>query len=148
MAHSGTWCSALHYGQEKGGLLLMTWIAQVNSFVPIGRLQNRGQVRSGLGSFFSLVFRNFCVRRGGGRRRPARDGAARLRAPAATNAKIEKRGGQASERPGVRTPGRPGVRASGRPSIRTSGRPDVRASERPSVRASERPSVENGVEKY
>ena len=35
---------------------------------------------------FSFVFRNFCVRRGGGRRRPARDGVARLRALAAAAA--------------------------------------------------------------
>ena len=53
---------------------------------------------------FSFVFRNFCVRRGGGRHRPARDGAVRLRATAATNAKIENEGKE-----GVRTPGRPDV---------------------------------------
>ena len=101
---------------------------------------------------FSFVFRNFCVRRGEGRRhggaaRPARP-LGPGRALAATNAKIEKRGRKASERPGVRTSEHPDVRASERPSVRTSGRPDVRASERPSVRASERPSVENGVGKY
>ena len=82
---------------------------------------------------FSFVFRNFCVRRGEGRRHGGAARPARPRGPAralaATNAKIEKRGGQASERPGVRTPGRPGVRASGRPSARTSGRPSVRISE-------------------
>ena len=77
---------------------------------------------------FSFVFRNFCVRRGEGRRhggaaRPARP-LGPGRALAATNAKIEKRGGQASERPGVRTPGRPGVRASGRPDFRTFWHPD------------------------
>ena len=86
---------------------------------------------------FSFVFRNFCVRRGEGRRhggaaRPARP-LGPGRALAATNAKIEKRGGQASERPGVRTPGRPGVRASGRPSVRTSERPSIRTSERPKI---------------
>ena len=79
---------------------------------------------------FSFVFRNFCVRRGEGRRHGGAARPARPRGPAralaATNAKIEKRGGQASERPGVRTPGRPGVRASGRPSVRPSGRPDFR----------------------
>ena len=89
---------------------------------------------------FSFVFRNFCVRRGEGRRhggaaRPARP-LGPGRALAATNAKIEKRGGQASERPGVRTPGRPGVRASGRPSVQTSECPSVRTSERPSDRTS------------
>ena len=93
---------------------------------------------------FSFVFRNFCVRRGEGRRhggaaRPARPrGRGRpARALAATNAKIEKRGGQASERPGVRASGRPSVRTCERPGVRASERQGVRASERPSVRASE-----------
>ena len=78
----------------------------------------------------SIFFRfcNFCGRRGEGRRRPARDGAVRLRALAAAAVKIEKRGRQVSKRPGVRT--------SKRPSVQTSERPDVR-------RMSERPTVEN-----
>ena len=88
------------------------------------------------------IFRNFCVRRGEGRRH---GGAARpaqprgpARALAATNAKIERRAEQASERLGVRTSEHPDVRASERPDVRASGRSGVRTSERPSFRASER----------
>ena len=78
---------------------------------------------TGLGSFFSFVFRNFCVRRGGGPQAGGY-GRRRLGPPPRRTQKLKKEGGKRPnvERPVARASGRPGAHADRRPGVQTAVR--------------------------